>query len=218
MKRLAGVLIAFLLLAAAPANDTKLVEGGGSNYPHKAEAANKASGNAVAPISTVSDTTGHEAAKVNEKSGNGEKETGWLGIPFDGWVAIFTGVLAFVTIPLAIGTIIAAIAARNAAKALPALERAYIFIQQTSSDSLKAAVNGRYASPILLQYVMNVGRTPAIIKTARCVIAICATPEEVAASTSGKTCTEWIIAPNTAGRLLLSVFPWLLEANQKCRG
>lgn len=138
-------------------------------------------------------------AECDKGCGYSEDDKGWWQKLWTDPVAGFTAVLAVFTVWLAFATRKAANAAKVAADALPALERAYIFIKQTGVDSLQSAARGQRSPAVVLQYVMNVGRTPAIVKDALCVVAICATPDDVVATPSGDHRSEWIIAPNTVG-------------------
>src|SRR5271156_680159 len=97
---------------------------------------------------------------------------GFLGIPYDGWVALFTAALTVATIVMGIFTYMAASAAKKAADALPILERAYVY-PRLISDSFALAVASANAAtiqrpddpptvPLGVSFAFkNFGKTPA---------------------------------------------------------
>jgi len=94
------------------------------------------------------------------------EEKGFLGVSSDGWVAIFTGVLTLATIGMGYFTYMAARAAKDAAEALPILERAYIYLRLTG-DNVASAI--AHVDALTVETVMlsvdfqfkNFGKTPA---------------------------------------------------------
>jgi hypothetical protein len=96
----------------------------------------------------------------------------FLNVPWDGWVAIFTGVLTAATIGLGWATFVSAKAAKAAADALPILERAYIY-PEIVSDGVLQALHQRVLATgperemwdvnIALQF-RNFGKTPGRLR------------------------------------------------------
>jgi len=137
--------------------------------------------------------------KCEHGCGYAEDVRSWLQKLWADPVATFTAVLAIFTVFLSIATIRAANAAKAAADALPALERAYIFIARETSIDIQDVLRGGHPHISIGQYLNNVGRTPAIIKFAKTAIAVCATPEEIEPQARDANRTEWIISQNTTG-------------------
>lgn len=89
-----------------------------------------------------------------------------LGRTADEWTALFTGVLTVATILLWIETKKASDGAKRAAEALPAIERAYLFLDADRMGALNERLGseGGISSSLLEVSFKNYGRTPAIFE------------------------------------------------------
>ena len=143
------------------------------------------------PQSQFVNSTPSGSAGQNQKADAADKSTDW-------WMAIFNGILAIVavvqarllyitfkanrinaraTVRSARAAERAAVAAKSSAEALPALERAYVFIEidPRSASGLESIVGNiilndemnrgaRIAEPVIRFQFVNHGKTPAIIR------------------------------------------------------
>ena len=170
MLRLGALLfLAIFLVAATPIpQSTPLVESGRSNRLQSIDRPD----NTTVPISIT-----HPYAQTNDVShaSMNSRQSGWLDVPFEGWVAIGTFLLFFATSGLWIftgfmwwSTRTAAIAAKAAADALPIVERAYLFADRTIRAKIDWPQNRsdtRFGEFFLV--VRNHGKTPAILRSIR---------------------------------------------------
>jgi hypothetical protein len=111
----------------------------------------------------------------NQPKASPEEKTNdlFLGVSAEGWTAIFTGFLTFSTIGLWLVTRTAANAARDAAEALPIVERAYVFLKSAESNDISNTLTfgddtvGKFS---LKWAFKNHGRTPAKIQDLRMMV------------------------------------------------
>lgn len=98
MFRAGAIALAAIFFIAATPILAPLHEGGRDNHSHKTGSPNTGQRSApVSPPRIKPQPKNEQTSNVSQEAGHRPKEGGWLGIPFDGWVAIFTGLLFLAT-------------------------------------------------------------------------------------------------------------------------